>query len=538
MTYSCAADHENWGILGWGASGQEGWINGPGYSADSKDSTRKVTQTFSVKYLRRMMKLTPESNISYLNLGAYSDGRIEELVLHVGSEIPREDSLFKDGAPNESWICTDIERILDTPDEKYLCVEYTCATSDYEGWTVLTWGASVDGEWRNGSSYKVSGREATRKHFFGMRMDAFRRMLHLSWDAKIDTIQLSAYNDGRILDIWISDTKVTDPGDSRRDRVRYERAYSSKNQNVYNQVFNEEGKDFTQDLTLEPWGWGDLDKVEEIIRLMGDGSYVLITYEAEDGVEPNLQFTMADGSQQGATPTCVAGNKALFSYRDIQGFLAGYLIPQEIANMQVSSGDGTMKITKVTVVMNQSELGEDPIGVLTKSWEGFHTQLSKYHSDYEPGDTVKVTVTFDKGAPAAIAFNLGGQWNSSDYTFGDTVTRTARPDDDNLWIQLGQMPETKKFVMIMDIKVEIENKVNFKELVSTEGNPGAGMLASTEKEAATAVLTADEINRGVRVVFETEKTDLSGEEQQLLQSIFGDEEEKIMIAVRVRYHNI
>ncbi len=530
MTYSCAADHENWGILGWGASGQEGWINGPGYSADSKDSTRKVTQTFSVKYLRRMMKLTPESNISYLNLGAYSDGRIEELVLHVGSRIPREDSLFKDGAPNESWICTDIERILDTPDEKYLCVEYTCATSDYEGWTVLTWGVSVDGEWRNGPSYKVSGREATRKHFFSMRMDAFRRMLHLSWDAKIDTIQLSAYNDGRILDIWISDTKVTDPGDSRRDRVRYEREYSSKNQNVYNQVFNEEGKKFPQDLTLEPWGWGDLDDMEEIIRLMGDGSYVLITYEAEDGVEPNLQFTMADGSQQGATPTCVAGNKALFSYRDIQGFLAGYLVPQEIANMQVSSGDGAMKVTGVTVVTNQSELAADPIAVLTKSWEGFHTQLSKFHSDYEPGDTVKVTVTFDKVTPAAIAFNLGGQWNSSDYTYGNTVTRTARPDDDNLWIQLGQMPETKKFVMITDIRVEIKDKINFNDLVLTEGNPGAGMLASTEKEAATAVLTADEINRGVKVVFETEKTDLSGEEQQQLQSIFGDEEEKIRTA--------
>ena len=48
LTYSCAADHENWGILGWGASGHEGWINWPGYCADSKDSSRKVTQTFSV----------------------------------------------------------------------------------------------------------------------------------------------------------------------------------------------------------------------------------------------------------------------------------------------------------------------------------------------------------------------------------------------------------------------------------------------------------------------------------------------------------
>ena len=124
LTYSSAAEHENWGILGWGASVDGEWVNGPGYSADSEDSAKKVTQTFSVKYLRRMMKITSESNVSYLNLGAYSDGKIEELTLHVGSEIPREESMFKDGLPNQSWVCGDIERMLDTPDEKYLCVEY------------------------------------------------------------------------------------------------------------------------------------------------------------------------------------------------------------------------------------------------------------------------------------------------------------------------------------------------------------------------------------------------------------------------------
>ena len=80
-----------------------------------------------------MMKITPESNVGYLNLNAYSDGRIEELTLHVGSGIPREESLFKDGAPNQPWICTDIERILDAPDEQYLCVQYTCTSPELEG---------------------------------------------------------------------------------------------------------------------------------------------------------------------------------------------------------------------------------------------------------------------------------------------------------------------------------------------------------------------------------------------------------------------
>ena len=201
LTYSSAAEHENWGVLGWGASVDGEWVNGPGYSADSEDSTRSVTQNFSVKYLRRMMKLTPESNVSYLNLGAYSDGKIEELTLHVGSRIPREESLFRDGQPNQSWVCGDIERMLDTPDEKYLCVEYMGATYGREGWTVLTWGASVDGQWKNGRSYKLSEMDGTRKHIFSMRMDVFRNMMGLSWEAKVDSIQLSAYNDVRITNI-------------------------------------------------------------------------------------------------------------------------------------------------------------------------------------------------------------------------------------------------------------------------------------------------------------------------------------------------
>ena len=208
LKYSCVPDRENWGIMGWGATVDGQWVDGPGYSADSSDSTKEVTQTFSVKYLRRMMKITPESDVSYLNLGCYSDGRIEELTLHVGSEIPREASLFKDGAPNEPWICTDIERILDAPDDLYLCVQYKCATPDYEGWTVLSWGASVNGEWKNGKSYKVSNREATRTHVFSMRMDSFRNMLHLSWDAKVDSLQLSAYNDAQIMDIWLDRKSV------------------------------------------------------------------------------------------------------------------------------------------------------------------------------------------------------------------------------------------------------------------------------------------------------------------------------------------
>ena len=534
LKYSCIEDHENWGILGWGATVDGEWVDGPGYSADSSDSTKEVTQIFSVKYLRRMMKITPESNVSYVNLGAYSDGRIEELSLHVGTEIPREDSLFKDGAPNQAWVCTDIERILDAPDEKYLCVQYTCAASDFEGWTVLSWGASVDGEWRNGKSYKASYKEATRVHSFSMRMDAFRSMLHLSWDAKVDSIQLSAYNSARILDIWIADEKLEDAGDSKKDKIEKEGKYYSSNNNTYYDVSQKEGTEYPQDIELGPWEWTSGDKSlkneQDIIDALKEGVYIVVEYEAEGGNEPNLQFTMTDNKQQGVTPTYVSNGTALFSYQDIQDFLSSYLVPWEVKNLQISSGDGNMVIKSIRIVVDDKELKEEPIAVLTKSWATYGTEISKWHSDYEVGDTVKVTVTFDKSASGAIAFDIGGVWNNGGYIKGKTISRTATPDKDHMDIQIGQMPENKSHVKIMDIKVEIAGKRNFNDYVVTEGSRIAGALASSMKETATAILSSEEINKGVKAVIVMENTSCSDAETDQIKNLFGSQADQIQIA--------
>lgn len=468
-----------------------------------------------------MMKITPESNVGYLNLNAYSDGRIEELTLHVGSGIPREESLFKDGAPNQPWICTDIERILDAPDEQHLCVQYTCTSPELEGWTVLSWGASVDGEWRNGKSYKASYREATRVHTFSMRMDAFRNMLHLSWDAKVDSIQLSAYNEARILDIWFSDEKVEDAGDSKKDKLVREGGYSSPNRGTYDSTTKMEGIEFPQKVELGPWQWGDLEGWDKIVRELKEGVYLIIEYSTEDGTEPNLQFTMSDGKQQGVTPTYVTGGQAVFSYQDIQGFLPDYLIPQEIGNMQVSSGDGAMSVGMVKVVQDNTKLEEEPIAVLTNSWSGYSTQISKWHSDYQVGDTVKVTAKFDKRMPVAIAFNIGGIWDCGNYAQTNVASRTAKPTDDYLGIQLGEMPKSKRFLKIMDIQVEIVGKKNFNECVEVKGSRSAGILASTKKEAATAVLSTEEINQGTKVLFNIEKGALSQEEKEKIAGLFA-----------------
>jgi len=44
-----------------------------------------VSQTFSVRYLRKMMGITEDTNVGSLSLGAWSEGQIKDLTLHVGS---------------------------------------------------------------------------------------------------------------------------------------------------------------------------------------------------------------------------------------------------------------------------------------------------------------------------------------------------------------------------------------------------------------------------------------------------------------------
>ena len=535
LTYTCAPEHENWGVLGWQATLDGEWTNGPSYSADAGDSTREVSQTFSVRYLRKMMGITGETSVGSLSLGAWSEGRIRDLTLHVGSEIPRDTHLFQNGAPNQAWVCTDIERILDLPDEKYICLQYTCATPDYEGWTIMTWGASVNGEWRNGKSYKTSTREATRYHFDSMRMDAFRNMLHLSWDNKVDSITLNTYNDGRILDIWISDTKVEDPGNSKKDKVNRESGYSSGNGGLWNRVEGTEGEVYEQNISLNGWEWASGDKSlkgeDRIINGLREQTYLVVEYTPEDAAAPNLQFTMWDGKQKQIVPSDAGDGRAIFAYKDIAAELSDYLIPQEIKNLQVSASEDTITLKKIRVVKDESDPRDVPIAVFTRSWEGFGTEISKWHSEYQVGDTVKVTVTFDKRAPGYIAYNASADnWDRGPEMYGQVISRTVKPYNDHLDISIAAMPENARKVIVEDIRIEIAGKTNFKDYVVVEGGGNIGRLAGTPREAVTAALTDAEIRAGMKLVLTMEKTDVSPEEEAAVKSVFGDQAENVHTA--------
>ena len=539
LTYDCLPEHESWGVLAWNATIDGQWTDGPSYSADGGDSTKVVTKTFSVKFLRKMFGITDTSNVTSLGLGCWSEGQIIDLTLHVGSQIPRGEHLFENGEVNKPWVCDDIEYLLDLPDDKYICVKYTCTDGSHGGWTVMNWGASVNGEWKDGSALALSDRP-TSEHIYGMRMSEFRKMLGISWDVKVDTVQMSVYNEGRILDIWISDTPVQNTptggsGDSGSSDGGSSRvagpAYESPNKSVWDEVFEKVDAGgsgvnrFTETVEMpEAWNWGNIseENVTAVKKLLKEGSLVVVDYAPSGAEAPSLQFTMTDGRQFSVPASYVKSGKAGYSYDDIALALSGYLVPQEILNIQLSAGGDAVTVSRISVVTGSGSMAKEPIKVLSDSWSGFETTLSKWNAGYENGDQVSVTVTFDKSAPGDVVFN--GDWSTSNWTTGTTFTRTAVSLEDKITIRVGELPSGAGYVAITDIKVEITGKKNYDDCVEVSGDSTVAQLADTKESAAQSVLTEEEINEGTKLVLDVEPSSLTAAQETEVKNVFASEQ--------------
>ena len=106
-------------------------------------------------------------------------------------------------------------------------------------------------------------------------MDEFRSSMGLGWDVKVDSISLGAYNQGRILKLWLSDTPVEDPGDD----VEFEEEWESPNAAVYKRVAYADGTVYPQKIELgEAWSQehpkGEAEIIEKPWKRSISGCYL------------------------------------------------------------------------------------------------------------------------------------------------------------------------------------------------------------------------------------------------------------------------
>lgn len=525
LTYDCVSKgKESWGLLQWGTSKDGKWIDGNSYAADDTNSTNEVTTTFTVRYVRKVMGLKKGDKLDSVKLAAWSDGRIKSLVLHVGSKMQRSEVLMQNGVTNESWNCTDVEQFLDLDGNKYINIQYTCENENNGGWTILRWGASVDNKWKEGTKYNASKKQPTREQYASIKVSDLRNQFNIAWDNKNGPVKLNVYNDGRIIKLWISDTPVTDPGDSSKAEVSKQKGkYVSPNAAVYKAVAKAKGTSYKESKSLsKKWEQYHPKCEQSLITALESKKYIVVDYTCKKGIVPTLYIKMKGGAEKHVQAVWNNTKQAVFSYNGIKEAFENYFIPTEIDSISISTGEYGMTISSVKTVSNSTKLKEEPIGVLGNSWSNYSTEITKYNSAFKVGDKVTVKVTFDKEATASIAFNEKGKWKASKALKGKTIAYTGTPGDDYVGIQLNEMPKGYGYVLIKSIEISSKGKTNYDNAVTTSGSGTAIVTSSTKTVAANAGLSDKNIKKGKKVNIDSKITTLSSANKKLATAALNE----------------
>lgn len=90
VVYSCTdKDHAGWGVLGWGATVDDAWKDGPSLSASETNATDTMVASMTVADFKKTMGITGSSVITRLKLGAWNGGKIESITVSAKGETPK-----------------------------------------------------------------------------------------------------------------------------------------------------------------------------------------------------------------------------------------------------------------------------------------------------------------------------------------------------------------------------------------------------------------------------------------------------------------
>ncbi len=90
VVYTCTVEaNAGWGVLGWGATIDDVWKDGPSLSASETNATDTMVASMTVAEFKKTMGITDSSVISFIKLGAWNGGKIISLTVSSAEDAPK-----------------------------------------------------------------------------------------------------------------------------------------------------------------------------------------------------------------------------------------------------------------------------------------------------------------------------------------------------------------------------------------------------------------------------------------------------------------
>lgn len=89
VIYKCAIEENiGWGVLGWGATVDDVWTDGPHLNASDVKASDEMIAKVTVGELKKALKITDASNVSLLKIGAWNGGQLISVTLSSAEDAP------------------------------------------------------------------------------------------------------------------------------------------------------------------------------------------------------------------------------------------------------------------------------------------------------------------------------------------------------------------------------------------------------------------------------------------------------------------
>ena len=553
FTYNCTdPEKAGWSVMGWGATVNGEWTEGPRYNAPNPNTLQDTTIMVSVKELKSVLGIERGANVSYLNLGTWNDGNLKSVTLTKGDVMPGR-VIVENVPANYTYETNDVGWIVDAPDNKYINLVITCDHPKHSEWEIMGWGASVGEDWVEGPKY-IAWKPATHEYAVSYTVKRFKELLGVTPERPLTYIKLGSYNDGRIVRLSLDDEKRPFvPFYSWRERHPNAKKNAGKNDNSYSKpaynspnkevfaalskmardAFNGDAADGTDVFDMRniednviPANYGQLylgSLAEEIAKALAPGKVVVVKYTTDGESKPNLLPSMEPAlPYRTVAPvwTQKSGGEsyAIFTLDSLMKAFSRSLIPADVQGIDFAGDQNAITVEGVAVMPADEFAIVDESSRLTEQYGQFPLKLSDYNASYEEGDTVTVTIIFDREVRGNISADVNGEWNSGNELSGRVFTRTFTPDAEGIYTSISEF-NGASYAEIIDVKVEIAGKVNFDQAVDITTNQATMVIGGSSQEIADAVgLTEEEIKEGTRVEIITEGKEVSSAQEEMIQN--------------------
>lgn len=489
------------------------------------------------------------------------------------------------GTAGGKYETSDPSWLLNGKDTDYVTFVYNCSDMSKAGWSVLGWGATVNGTWTDGPRYNAANpnalqdttimvsvkelksvlgiereasvgddwvegpkytawKSASREYAVSYTVKRFKELLGVTPERPLTYIKLGSYNDGRIVRLSLDDTKTPFVAfyswadrhglkSGRKDPA--EQPYTSPYAGAYRRLIRMVGNDEETENVARFAFSGEVDGEWDEVELDGDseaqaqaaaamlkpGSYIVIKYESSEA--PVLLPQVDDYTYNQVTAAYSGDGYAVYLQRymgandstyqvllsDIcPGFGEGDTVKitvdfnknakvkfmlnnneEEIINEEkqaqfvmekvftggqisvqaADSGDLPLKLMNITAEIVKKAPQVESIHTFTKAWgedgDTYSAKLSEFCSDYAVGDTVEVTARFNKESQVKFMMNSNAEEEREKIVTGTEFTFRATPTSDNISIQAGD--ESRLPLKLLDVQVTIVKKAPVVEALHT-----------------------------------------------------------------------